>query len=136
MAVTNATRRQSEAIRASMREIRSELPYDVDDARERVKQLSDWKYHMSRRPVAVMATAAVVGYLFVPAKRSSSTVIHHQQTEASAPPAKRSVFGGIAGAVATLLIRQAATMTANQIASRFSAGQAVQPSLSRQEVHP
>ncbi len=65
MAVTTATRQQSVAIRNRMREIRSELPYDVDDARARVKQLSDWKYHVSRRPIAIAAAAAVVGYLLV-----------------------------------------------------------------------
>ncbi|EMI53925.1 hypothetical protein [Rhodopirellula sallentina] len=125
MAVTTATRRQSEAIRASMREIRSELPYDVDDARERVKQLSDWKYHVSRRPLAVMAATAVLGYLVVPAKRSAPVVVRHETSAPPAEPTKRGLLGGVAGAFATLLMRQAATVAANQIATKFSAGGAM-----------
>ncbi|MCM2371656.1 hypothetical protein [Aporhodopirellula aestuarii] len=136
MAVTTATRRQSEAIRASMREIRSELPYDVDDARERVKQLSDWKYHMSRRPLAVMGAAAVIGYLLVPAKRSPTpTVIHQAGYEPPAAPAKRGILGGIAGAVATMLLKQATTIAANQISSKFSAGPGIHASHSRNEFY-
>lgn len=121
MASTTAIRRQSEAIRESMREIRSELPYDVDEARERVKQLSDWRYHLSRRPLAVMGAAAVVGYMMIPAKRTAGTVmVHRDSAPVAVGPTKRGMFGGIAGAVATMALRHAAVMATNQVASKLS----------------
>ncbi len=119
MATTLATRKQSEAIRVRMREIRSELPYDVDDARQRVKQLSDWKYHMARHPWPILAAATVLGYMLVPGKRGSHPVVVERRSAPDAP-APRGVLGGIAGAVATLLLRQAATMATTQISHAFS----------------
>lgn len=122
MSVTTATRKQSAAIRDRMREIRSELPYDVDDARARVKQLSDWRYHVSRRPVAIAAAAAVVGYLLVPARRSPPSTIVVQQDHSGKidTPAEKGMFAGIAGTVATLLVRQAVRMATNQIVGAIS----------------
>lgn len=122
MASTSATRRQSEAIRATMREIRSELPYDVDDARERLKQLSDWRYHLSRRPYAVLGAAAVLGYVLMPAKRTSKNIVVHPEklSSSAAAPAKRGLVGGIVGAFTTLLLRQAAVLATNQIANKLS----------------
>ena len=125
MAVTTATRQQSVAIRNRMREIRSELPYDVDDARARVKQLSDWKYHVSRRPIAIAAAAAVVGYLLVPSRRSSTSTVVVQQDRAGAvdTPAEKGMFAGIAGTIATLLVRQAVRVATNQVVGAISARQ-------------
>ncbi|WP_372725063.1 hypothetical protein [Novipirellula sp.] len=122
MATTLATEKQSEAIRSRMREIRTDLPYDVDDARQRVKQLSDWRYHMSRRPLPILAAAMVVGYWLVPAKQKQrdTVVVHHEGVSQPSAPAKRGMLGGIAGAVATLLLRQATTMAASHFTNAFS----------------
>jgi hypothetical protein len=103
-----------------MQEIRSELPYDVDEARERVKQLSDWKYHMSRNSIPILITAAIAGYLLVPRKRAPKTLVVHREHASAAPaPAKRGLIGGIAGAAMTMLLRQAASIAANQLSNRF-----------------
>ncbi|MGB7327311.1 MAG: hypothetical protein WBD31_20715 [Rubripirellula sp.] len=120
MSTTLATRKQATAIRQKMQEIRTELPYDVDDARERVKQLSDWKYHMSRNSTPILAAAIVAGFMIVPRKRSPETVVVHRESTATPPaPAKRGLLGGIAGAAATMLLRQAASMAATQLASQL-----------------
>ncbi len=123
MATTLATTKQSEAIRTRMRAIRTELPYDVDDARQRVKQLSDWRYHMARRPLPILAAAMVVGYWLVPAKQKQrdTVVVHHDGAMQPSEPAKRGMLGGIAGAVATMLIKQATTAAANHFTHAFSA---------------
>ncbi|GAA5505841.1 hypothetical protein [Novipirellula caenicola] len=122
MATTLATEKQSEAIRTRMREIRTDLPYDVDDARQRVKQLSDWRYHMSRRPLPILAAAMVFGYWLVPAKHKQrdTVVVHHEAAAQPSTPAKRGMLGGIAGAVATLLLRQATTVAANHFSKAIS----------------
>ncbi|TWT65032.1 hypothetical protein [Allorhodopirellula solitaria] len=135
--VTTATRKQSEAIRSRMREIRSDLPYDVDDARARVKQLSDWKYHVSQRPFAVAAAAAVVGYLIVPAKQSSASTVVVQQDRAGAidTPSEKGMFAGIAGTLVTLLARQALRVATNQVVGAMSARSGASPSPSQPEVH-
>ncbi|MDA8744318.1 hypothetical protein N9N28_06790 [Rubripirellula amarantea] len=121
MTSTLATRKQAAAIRDRMQQIRSELPYDVDDARERVKQLSDWKYHMSRHSVPILAAVAVAGFLVVPKKSKQIAVPHYRRADASADtPAKRGMFAGIAGAAMTLLLRQATSMAARELASHFT----------------
>lgn len=123
MSTTTATRKQSAAIRDRMRVIRSELPYDVDDARARVKQLSDWRYHVSRRPIAIAAAAAVAGYLLVPARRTpASTVVVQQDRSGKVDtPTEKGIFAGITGTVATLLVRQAVRMATNQFVGAMSA---------------
>ncbi len=133
---TYATRRQSEAIRNRMREIRSELPYDVDDARARVKQLSDWKYYVAKRPLLVAGVAAAVGYLLVPARRAqaSTVVVQRDRAGAADAPAQKGLFAGIAGTVATLLIRQAVGMATKQVMGAISARNGVHPSPSRFKV--
>ncbi|EMI17435.1 hypothetical protein RMSM_05664 [Rhodopirellula maiorica SM1] len=122
MATTLATEKQSEAIRTRMREIRTDLPYDVDDARQRVKQLSDWRYHMSRRPLPILAAAVVVGYWLVPAKHKQrdTVVVHHEAAAQPSEPAKKGMLGGIAAAVAAMALRQATSMAANHFTKALS----------------
>ncbi len=121
MATTLATRKQSAAIRQKMQEIRSELPYDVDDARERIKQLSDWRYHMSRHAMPILVAVAVAGFLIVPRKRSPTSItVHHEPGAAPAAPAKRGLLGGIAGAALTMLLKQGASLAAHHFAGKVS----------------
>lgn len=136
MSATTATRKQSAAIRDRMREIRSELPYDVDDARARVKQLSDWRYHVSRRPLAIAAVAAVAGYLLVPSRQSPTSTIVVQQDRPGKvdTPTQKGVFAGITGTVATLLVRQAVRMATNQFVGAMSARNGFHSSPSHREV--
>ncbi|QEG02758.1 hypothetical protein Mal15_68790 [Stieleria maiorica] len=127
MANTLATRKQAEAIKQRMSEIRTELPYDVDDARRRVRQLSDWKYHLARHPLPVLAVAVGIGYLLVPKKHSGGegggrgSAIGHcncsaADTQTASPPTvKRGFVGGVTGAIASLAMRQLTSIAASQI---------------------
>ncbi|MCC9642031.1 hypothetical protein LOC71_07070 [Rhodopirellula sp. JC740] len=119
MATTLATEKQAAAIKQRMAEIRTELPYEVDDARVRVKQLTDWKYHMKRHPLPLLAGAAILGYLVVPHKRTPERIIIREtpsQSGQSTPePAKKGLVAGIAGTVMTLALRQAGSVAANQL---------------------
>lgn len=115
---TSATEKQSLAIKHRMAEIRTELPYDVDEARQRVRQLTDWKYHLSRHPLPLLGAAAVVGFFLVPSKQSQARVIIHRDVSRTDPePATRGMMGGIAAAVVTMAVRHATTMAANRISS-------------------
>lgn len=130
MAKTLATKKQAAAIKQRMQEIRTQLPYDVDIARQSARQLSDWKYHMGRYPWALIGAAVVVGYVMVPRRKKSEVkVIHHdysppdrEQTDGFVrpQPSKRGLIGGIGGAIATIAMKQAATLIAHQVSQRFS----------------
>ncbi|WP_047813670.1 hypothetical protein [Rhodopirellula islandica] len=118
MATTLATKKQSAAIKQRMAEIRTELPYEVDDARVRVRQLTDWKYHMSRHPLPILAGVAALGFLIVPNRRRPDRIIIRESSrpeQTSPEPAKKGLMAGIAGTVMTLAIRQASTVAAHQI---------------------
>lgn len=117
MATTLATKKQAEAIKHRMAELRTELPYSADAARFRVQQLTDWKYHMSRRPWPILAAVAVVGYLVVPQKRSPERLVRRpdtQQVSDASQPAKKGMLGGIMGALVTIAIKQATQVAARQ----------------------
>lgn len=108
MTTTLATEKQSAAIRARMQAIRTDLPYGADAARARVQELTDWKYHMRKHPWPILAATAAVSYLLVPADRQERIVIHSDTTDpktAETAP-KKSMAGGIVGALATLAVKQ------------------------------
>ncbi|TWU01709.1 hypothetical protein [Neorhodopirellula pilleata] len=122
MTNTLATRKQSEAIRARMQQIRSDLPYDVDMARQQVRQMTDWKYQFRQHPVAVMATVAIAGYLLVPQSRKRSEVIvrnvgGNSTTEAKA--AKRGLLSGLVAAAATMALRSGTSLFAQHLSQSF-----------------
>ncbi|QDT11946.1 hypothetical protein [Planctomycetes bacterium K23_9] len=126
MATTLATEKQSEAIKQRMREIRTELPYSADQARIRVKQLTDWKYHLSRHPIPIVAATVFAGYLLAPSIRGSDQSpqrAHHAEQPAvrrRVKPAKKGILGGIVGTLATLAMKHAATIAADQVSNAIS----------------
>ncbi|WP_436715317.1 hypothetical protein U8335_22490 [Roseiconus lacunae] len=120
MTTTLATEKQAEAIKQRMREIRTNLPYEVDQARDQVKELSDWKYHFRRHPAAMLGAAVAIGFLLVPSPSTPKQVVVERaprRRDSEAEPAKKGLVGGLVGAVATIALRQVASMAANQITS-------------------
>ncbi|MCS7465495.1 hypothetical protein NZK35_02280 [Stieleria sp. ICT_E10.1] len=125
MATTLATEKQAGAIKQRMAEIRTELPYDVDDARMRVRELTDWKYHMARHPLPLLAVAAGVGFLLVPSKSKPvpEPIVIRQDAHGNATqecgvqpaPARRGFVGGLLSAVTSVAIKQLSTIATNQI---------------------
>ena len=53
-----------------MLHIRSRLPYSMDTARDEAKQLTDWKFYVTRFPWASFGVAAAAGYLVAPRRRA------------------------------------------------------------------
>ncbi|KAA5542633.1 hypothetical protein FYK55_13950 [Roseiconus nitratireducens] len=121
MVSTLATEKQAAAIKQRMQEIRTDLPYRVDYARdevnERVKRLTDWKYHMKQHPLPIVAGAVVLGYLLVPEKASPQKVVVHRESGdgIASEPAKKGLLSGIVGAIATIAMKQATTMAAGYV---------------------
>ncbi|WP_168565586.1 hypothetical protein [Crateriforma spongiae] len=128
MTKTLATEKQAEAIKRRMREIRTELPYDVDNARHQVQQLTDWRYYVRRFPVLTLATTAAVAYALVPRRKDASSpgthhvaaARHHRASPSDSPPVpKKSILGGLAGAIGAIAMRQATRFAASQLESAF-----------------
>lgn len=52
-----------------MQLVRNRLPYSMDEARTKVQQLTDWKYHVAKRPWLVFGLVAFIAYTAVPRKQ-------------------------------------------------------------------
>ncbi|MCA9136948.1 MAG: hypothetical protein KDB00_09315 [Planctomycetales bacterium] len=130
MTTTLATEKQSQAIRRRMQKIRNELPYDADAARERVRQLTDWKYHVRKHPWPILVTAGVIGYMSIPAKNQDRTTRKSGAgltDDASAvpidsPSAEKGLLGGITGALLTLAIRSGTSIASKHLTEAFVRG--------------
>ncbi len=136
MTKTLATRKQSEAIRARMQQIRCDLPYDVDRARQQVRQLTDWKYQFRKHPIAIMTTVAIAGYLLVPQSRKQQEVIIRNSdgkstTETKA--AKRGLLGGLVAAAATMALKSGTSMLTQRLSQSLM--QSVNKPASDKEAH-
>lgn len=112
---TQATRKQSAAIRHRMESIRSDLPYDMDDARDELKQLADWKYYVGKLPLTSVTAAAVVGFLLVPGKSKDRSVSSGRRGKPSTEDQVESSFvGGLIGSMAAMALRTATTVALRQ----------------------
>jgi len=94
-----------------MNDVRCDLGEGVEDIVQSTKTLTDWRYYVRTYPWWCLAGAAAVGYFVVPRRlevmRPSAAVLeqlakrnHLVVTSEPSPQAK----GGIAGALATLLV--------------------------------
>jgi hypothetical protein len=128
MPTTMAAKEQSAALRQRMAEIREDLPGDVDRARVRVRQLTDWKYHAVKHRVPMMVAAAAIGYWLVPSKHRRVEVrqveirqplieSRSRASDSSALPRKRTLLGGMVGGATTLIARQLASMAVDRLSS-------------------
>lgn len=111
---TSATRKQSQAIRHRMESIRSHLPYDVDDARSELKQLTDWKYYVRKLPMTAVAAGVVAGYLLMPAKSTRRRTSESSQPQLKEEVAESSFAAGLLGSVAAMALRTATTIAVRQ----------------------
>ncbi len=124
MATTSATEKQADAIKHRMQQIRTSLPYEVDDARTQVKQLADWKYHYRKRPALMMAAAFAMGYLVVPHRKSPRQVVVYRDQgdsrDGNGHAAEKGLLGGILGAATTMAVRQGTSLAASKLGELVS----------------
>lgn len=138
MATTTATRKQSDAIRARMAQIRTDLPYDVDAARQQVRQLTDWKHQFRKHPFAVMSLAAVAGYLVVPAKTHAKhvKVISARPDDSSEETAvKKGLLGGLLATAATMALKSGTTILARHLSQSLMSGMSSQRGVTHSSTH-
>ncbi len=134
MANTLARRTESKAIREQMQAIRNGMPGDADAARARMRQLTDWKYHVRQRPWAVVAAAAVAGYLLVPARREQRVEQHADgridpnQSANGRTVAAGSVMGSLARTLITLALRSGVSIATKHFSEAISASRSGQRS--------
>lgn len=125
MATTLATEKQAEAIKVRMQQVRCALPYDVDDARESIRSMSDWRYLMRRRPLMWVLGASVVGYWLIPQIGRKPEVIIHREV-AERPPTTpttskgRGMIAGLASTAASTLIRTAVFIVTEKLSNWIS----------------
>src|SRR5689334_9833962 len=108
-------RRQLAAARAS-------LSRDAQAVASDARTLADWRHHVRNHPWLAMGGAAAVGFLLAPRRRrqaamdASTAQAPGEPAQAQAEPAKaRAVAASLATTVATMLLRQSASM-AGQLA--------------------
>lgn len=114
---TLATREQSKAIRKRMQMIRNDLPYAMDDVRDDIRQLADWKYYVRRFPLATVGAAALAAYALVPSKSTSHSHRKSSDNSGETEVAESSFFGGLIGAAATMALRTGAQIALRQATS-------------------
>jgi hypothetical protein len=115
---TIATRKQSEAIRKQMRGIRCELPYAMDDARNDLKQLGDWKFYVRKMPLTTVAAVATAAFVAVPRPRSVAHLTNGQFVT-DEPEAGKTFVAGLVGSLAAMALRTATTMAVRQASCVF-----------------
>lgn len=125
-------------VQRQMAQVREELTEDVQDIRARVENLKDWRAFVRKHPWAVLAGAAIVGYLLVPkrprviyadaetlAKVASQQPLKVEATQSKSP----GLLGGLfrsAGSTAfhglmALAGRQIGNMASHAVYGRFGA---------------
>ncbi|NND96119.1 MAG: hypothetical protein HKN47_02180 [Pirellulaceae bacterium] len=113
---TLATRKQSEAIRDQMRSVRSELPYAMDDARDELKQLADWKYYVRKLPMTSILATAAAAYMAVPSSHTRRPV-NRSEEESSVP--EKSFLAGLTGSLVAMALRTGTSMAMRHASGMF-----------------
>lgn len=121
---TTATKKQSEAIRQRMQQIRNELPYDVDDARAQVQNLTDWKHYVRKHPAIVLPVVAAAAFLLVPKSQREPKLDYSVSNRRgadrtirleTASPEKRSLMTGVVSALMTVALRSATSIATQRL---------------------
>ncbi len=99
-----------------MQVVRNELPYAMDDARDELKKLGDWKHYVRKFPVAALACTAAVAYMAVPQKPARTVTKSPESEEVP----KASIVGSLIGAATAMAIRSGTSFAVRQIGSSFS----------------
>lgn len=111
-------------IRQRMQAIRCSLPSGVEEAREDISNLTDWKHYVRAYPAIVLPTVVVAAYSLVPRFRESpSARVAFLDSDQGVrrvkvieePEVKKSFIAGIAGSLLTLALRQGSTLAVKQL---------------------
>lgn len=71
---TVARQSERQALQAKMQALKARMQHDYRDAKERVNQVTDWKFYISRYPLLSLGGIALASYAMVPAPANRSSV--------------------------------------------------------------
>ena len=127
---TEAKEKQVGAIRTRMQEIRTQLPYHVDDARDEFREFMNWKTQVRRHPMLTFTIVSGLAYFLVPRKQKPKALptrrgVHHffggkPHEEVKEDVKQTSFISGIMGSLLTLALRSGLNFAAREATSRLS----------------
>ncbi len=115
MATVKSTPTDINEIQRRMAQIRRELHEDVRGAVQGAQELTDWRSQVRKHPWLALGTAAVLGYLIVPKRHASPTIVALTPSQPTPPPViepaprkKRwGLIGSAVGLIAPIAVRAA-----------------------------
>jgi hypothetical protein len=126
MSTIAAAKQQSDEIKQRMQAIRSDLPTSMDEAREDVSNLTDWKFYVRSYPHVVLPIVAAAAFSIVPqAKRPAAASVAFLDSdegirrvrfvEDTVP--KESMVAGVVSSLLTMALRSGSSMAVRHLAS-------------------
>ena len=119
MTTVSATKQRTTEIRQRMQAIRSDLPSSMEEAREDVQNLTDWKYYVRSYPHLILPIVAAAAFSMVPQSKmpAASQVafldgdqgVRRVRFVEDAVP-KKSIAAGVVSSLLTLALRSGSSM--------------------------
>jgi hypothetical protein len=120
----SGTKQQTDSIRSRMMAIRQDLPSGIEETREEVSNLTDWKYYVRSYPELVLPAVAIAAYSLVPQARATpSSQIAFLDSDKGVQRVKiveqqpqKSFIAGIATSLLSIALRQGSALAIRQLA--------------------
>ncbi len=124
MTTISASKQRTLEIRQRMQAIRSDLPVGMEEARENVSNLTDWKHYVRSYPGVVLPVVAVAAYSLIPKPKPDAVsqvafldgdkgIRRVRLVEDTVP--KKSFISGVVSSLLTLALRQGSTLAVRQL---------------------
>ena len=130
MVTVPAIKQRTTEIRQRMQAIRSDLPEGMDEAREDVSNLTDWKFYVRSYPLLVLPAVAVAAFGLVPyAKKPAETQVAFLDSDEGVRRVrlvedqvpKKSIVTGVASSLLTLALRSVSSMAVRHLSGMIHA---------------
>jgi hypothetical protein len=126
MSTIAAAKQQSKEIKQRMQAIRSDLPISMDEAREDVSNLTDWKFYVRSYPHVILPIVAATAFSMVPHTKkpaaasvafldSNEGVRRVRFVEDTVP--KKSIVAGVVSSLLTMALRSGSSMAVRHLSS-------------------
>jgi len=124
MTTVSATKQRTTEIRQRMQAIRSDLPGSMEEAREDVSNLTDWKFYVRSYPHLILPIVAAAAFSIVPrAKKSAASQVAFLDgdkgvrrvrfVEDTVP--KKSIAARVVSSLLTLALRSGSSMAVRHL---------------------
>jgi hypothetical protein len=126
MSTDSVTKQRTDDIRQRMQAIRNDLPSSMDEAREEVSNLTDWKFYVRTYPHLILPVVAAAAFSIVPqAKKPAATRvafldsdegIHRVRFVEDTVP-KKSIVAGVVSSLLTMALRSGSSMAVRHLSA-------------------